>query len=205
MGVTLFVIHKLLQRNVNKAEKKIVQTHRKMLCDLKRNRSLPFQARDIITDLSDHRLNTEEIDFLKNSLKFFIPLKFIKKKKDVFCQFDLIAKLMTKDIEKNEVSAQWKSELLHLPNCYIYKYTLSKSSLKKHKILQKLRSQKNIIIAYPDKGNGLVILNRSAYMKSMMELISDKKKFIKLTNDTTIKQKQALQRTLHKLNKKKHF
>ena len=42
-------------------------------------------------------------------------------------------------------------------------------------------------------------------MKSMMELISDKKKFIKLTNDTTIKQKQALQRTLHKLNKKKHF
>ena len=84
MGVTLFVIHKLLQRNVNKAEKKIVQTHRKMLCDLKRNRLLPFQARDIITDLSDHRLNTEEIDFLKNSLKFFIPLKFIKKKKMYF-------------------------------------------------------------------------------------------------------------------------
>ena len=149
-------------------------------------------------------MNTEEIDLLKNGLNFSIPPKFIKKT-DMFCQFDMIAKFLTKDIEENEVSTQLKSELTHLANCYIYKYTPSKSSLKKHKILQKLRSQKNIIITYPDKGKGLVILNRSDYMKSMMELISDKKKFIKLTNDTTIKQKQALQRTLHKLNKKKHF
>ena len=149
-------------------------------------------------------MNTEEIDLLKNGLNFSIPPKFIKKT-DVFCQFDMIAKFLTKDIEENEVSTQLKSELTHLANCYIYKYTPSKSSLKKHKILQKLRSQKNIIITYPDKGNGLVILNRSAYMKSMMELISDKKKFIKLTNDTTIKQKQALQRTLRKLNKKNIF
>ena len=70
-----------------------------------------------------------------------------------------------------------KSELTHLANCYIYKYTPSKSSLKKHKILQKLRSQKDIIITHPDKGNGIVILNRSDYIKSMTELISDKKKF----------------------------
>ena len=40
---------------------------------------------------------------------------------------------------------------------------------------------------HPDKGNGIVILSRSAYIKSMTELISDKKKFQKLTNDPTIK------------------
>ena len=39
----------------------------------------------------------------------------------------------------------------------------------------------------------------------MTELISDKKKFKKLTNDPTIKREQALQRTLHKLNKKSIF
>ena len=180
-------------------QRRKLQKHTERSYVLTRNRSLPFQADDIITNLSDYRLNTEEIDLLKNGLNFSIPPKFIKKT-DVFCQFDMIAKFLTKDIEENEVSTQLKSELTHLANCYIYKYTPSKSSLKKHKILQKLRSQKNIIITYPDKGKGLVILNRSDYMKSMMELISDKKKFIKLTNDTTIKQKQALQRTLHKLN-----
>ena len=130
----------------------------------------------MITNLSDYRLNTEEIDLSKNALNFSISPKFIKKT-DAFCQFDMISKFLTRDIEKNEVSTQSKSELTHLANFYIYKYTLSKSSLKKHKMLQILRSQKDIIITHPDKGNGIVILNRSDYIKSMTELISDKKKF----------------------------
>ena len=124
--------------------------------------------------MSDYRLNTEEIDLWKNGLNFSIPPKFIKY---VFCQFDMIAKFLTKDIEENEVSAQLKSELTHLANCYIYKYTPSKSSLKKHKILQKLRSQKDVKITHPDKDNGIVILSKSDYIKSMTKLISDKKKF----------------------------
>ena len=56
-----------------------------------------------------------------------------------------------------------------------------------------------------EKGNGIVILNRSDYIKSMTELIGDKKKFKKLTNDPTIKRGQALQRTLRKLSKKTIF
>ena len=51
----------------------------------------------------------------------------------MFCQFDISAKYLTKDIEENEVSAQLKSELTHLANSYIYKYTPSKSSLKSTK------------------------------------------------------------------------
>ena len=81
-----------------------------------------------------------------------------------------------KILEENEVSTELKSELTNLANCYIYNNTPSKSSLKEPKILQKLRSQKGIIITIPDKGNGIVILNRSDYIKSMTELISDKKK-----------------------------
>ena len=53
--------------------------------------------------------------------------------------------------------------------------------------MQKLRSQKDIIIAHPGNGNGIVILNRSDYIKSMTKLISDKKKFKKPTNDSTKK------------------
>ena len=66
---------------------------------------------------------------------------------------------------------------MHLANCYIYKQTPGKSTLKKHKILQNLRSQKDIIISHPGKSNGIVILNRSDYIKSMTELVSDKKNF----------------------------
>ena len=94
-------------------------------------------------------------------------------------------------INGDEVSTQLKSELTHLANCYIYKYTPSKHSLKKLKILQKLISQKDIIITHPDKGNGIDVLNRSDYINSMTQLTSDKKKFNKLTNDPTIKREQA--------------
>ena len=72
----------------------------------------------------------------------------------------MTAKFMTEDIEEIEVSTQLKNELTHLANFYIYN-TPSKYSLKKHKILPTLRPQKSIIIAHQDKGNGLVILNRS--------------------------------------------
>ena len=44
-GTTWFVIYKLIQKNVKKAEKKIVEVHRKKLYDLTRNGSLPFQQR----------------------------------------------------------------------------------------------------------------------------------------------------------------
>ena len=83
-GITWFVIYKLIQRNVKKEERKIPEKHRNKLCDLTRNRSLPFQTKDIITNLSESRLNTEETDLLKNGLNFSIPPKFIRKM-DVFC------------------------------------------------------------------------------------------------------------------------
>ena len=35
---------------------------------------------------------------------------------------------MTKDIEENKVSTQLKSKLMHLADCYIYKYIASKST-----------------------------------------------------------------------------
>ena len=82
-GITWFVIYKLIQRNVKKAEKKIVETHRKKLCDLTRNRSLPFQTEDITTNLSDYRLNTEEMDLLKNGLKLFHSTKIYKENRCV--------------------------------------------------------------------------------------------------------------------------
>ena len=54
------------------------------------------------------------------------------------------------------------------------------NSLKKQNLLQKLKFNKDIVIKHPDKGNGLVILNRDEYLKTMTELISDQQKFRKL-------------------------
>ena len=122
-----------------------------------------------------------------------------------FCQFDMIAKFMTQELEDNQISTRLKSELSQMANSYVYKYTPSFNSLKKHKILQKLKCNKDIVITHPDKGNGVVILNRGEYIKSMTELISDKQKFRKSKEDPTLKREWAIQRTLREIIKKNLF
>ena len=89
-----------------------------------------------------------------------------------------------------------------MANSYVHRYAPSFNSLKKPKILQKIKCNKDIVITYPDKGNGVVILNRDEYIKSMTELISDKQKFRKLKEDFTLKRERALERTLREINKK---
>ena len=43
------------------------------------------------------------MDLLKNGLDFSIPPRFLKKT-DVFCQFDMIGKFMTQELEDNQIS-----------------------------------------------------------------------------------------------------
>ena len=79
--------------------------------------------------------------------------------------------------------------------------------MKKHRILQQLKGNKDIVILRPDKGNGVVVLNRTDYDRLMLEIISDQSKFIK-TDEWTGKEKKSnitkfredrLQRYLRKL------
>ena len=51
------------------------------------------------------------------------------------------------------------------------------------KILENLAKDETIIIARPDKGNGVVILNRDEYMNKMNDIVGDTTKFRKVTGD----------------------
>ena len=97
-GITWFLLYKSIQNNVKKEESNILKSHQKKLRNLTRNRMLPFEPYDIVTNLSKYQLNTDEMDLLKNGIEFSIPPKFLKKT-DVFCQFDMIAKFMTREID----------------------------------------------------------------------------------------------------------
>ena len=51
----------------------------------------------------------------------------------------------------------------------------------------------------PDKGNGVVILDRKLYNNAIEEIISDTCKFENLIEDPTLKREASLQRILCKL------
>ena len=76
----------------------------------------------------------------------------------------MIAKFMMQKLEDNQIFTWLKNELSQMANSYVYKYIPSFNSLKKNKILQKLKCSKdNIVITHPGKGNGITILNRQVY------------------------------------------
>ena len=75
----------------------------------------------------------------------------------------------------------------------------------KHKILKKLRSNNNILITKPDKGDGVVIVDRIYYMSSMYEIVNDTSKFLKLRSDPTTCRENKLQRFLRSLKNKDFF
>ena len=99
----VFSIQISIQRNVKKEESNILKTHQKNLRNLTRNRMLPFEPYDVVTNLSKYQLNADEIDLLKNGLEFSIAPKFLKKN-DIFCQFDMIAKFLTQELDDNQTS-----------------------------------------------------------------------------------------------------
>ena len=77
--------------------------------------------------------------------------------------------------------------------------------LRQHCVLRNLRINKDIVITKPDKGNGVVILDRKLYDNAIQEIISDTSKLEKLNEDPTFKCEVSLQRFLRKLKQKKIF
>ena len=59
-----------------------------------------------------------------------------------------------------------------------------------------------IVITKPDKGNGVVILDRKLYNNAIEEIISDTSKFEKLSEDPTLKRESSLQHFLRTLKQK---
>ena len=98
-----------------------------------------------------------------------------------------------------------KAKMSYLANSYVSAYKPSKNTLCKHKIIKKLRNNKDILITKPDKGNGVIIVNTAIYMSSLYEIINDTLKFLKLPPDPTIGREGKLQRFLRTLNKEDFF
>ncbi|XP_065658976.1 uncharacterized protein LOC136083502 [Hydra vulgaris] len=165
---------------------------------------LPFKHQNVIQNLSSYTLQDDELDLLNNGLGFALPPAFIKKT-DVFAQFDCISQFLNNQLKNSDSKPQLKSELSHLANNYVYKYTPSENCLRKHKILKRLRNNENIVITRPDKGNGIIVLNKIDYINSLHNIISNKTKFKELKEDPTIKREISLQGYLRKLYELKCF
>ena len=123
-------------------------------------------------------------------------------KTDILASFEKIHYTMKKKLMDENSATHLKTEIAHLAQNYVSSYRPSSNDLKKHRIsLRTLRNNSNIIILKPDKGNGVVILDRNIYLDSCFDILNDKSKFKLLHKDPTLLREGRLKRFISLLKK----
>ena len=145
-----------------------------------------FTANETITNLMQYELSQEESDLLKAGLYFSIQPDKIWKSK-IFTTFEKIHCSFINNLKSRETKSQIKAHLLYLANSYFYNYKPSPCILCQHRVLRNFRKNKDIFITKPDKGYGVVILDRKLYDNTIQKIISDISKFEELNEGPTFK------------------
>ena len=199
-SVDWYIFQKSLNRNVDKRINSQYEKQRAKLQKLTKNRSLPFTHQEIVTNLSSHNFKPDELELLKNGLNYAIKPTHLNQT-EVLSSFENIHLAIKRNLKNQDDYTQIKNELLHMAQSYISSYRPTKSDIKKYRILQRIKRNKDIILLKPDKSNGVVILDRQVYKDSCMNIIKNVSKFKLLTNDPTLAREAQLQRFLRKLKK----
>ena len=203
--IDFYILTKSIISHNKKLLLKLLCPQKKKLSLLKRDCSLPIcTANETITNLTQYELSQEESDLLKTGLYFSIQPDKIQKS-EIFTTFEKIHHSFINNLKSKETKSQIKADLLYLANSYFYNYKPFPRILCQHRFLQNLRKNTDIVITKPDKGNGVVILDRKLYHNAIEEIISDTSKFEKLNEDTTLKHEASLQGFLCKLKQKNFF
>ena len=143
-----------------KKRKKIFTTQEKKLKNLTFNKVIPFACNEVVINLSPFEFATLELELLKYGLSHSIPPKQLRKTK-VFTTFDMIHGFMRSELSSNHFENALKTDISYLANNYYSNYRPSLSTLKNTRYYRNLKETNTII--RPDKGNGVVIMERVIY------------------------------------------
>ena len=152
-------------------------------------------------------MNSDEKSALHLELKFCIPWKTIKLE-EVSSEFEVLAGQLDHHKALNKLSKKTlNAKLVSAALEYKYKNNIQNQNAyyKFSRIAKQLISNPKLFISRPDKGNGVVLLNKDTYLEKMNDILSDKTKFFKLgpvaTFDNTYKTEAAIQWRLLPLKK----
>jgi hypothetical protein len=188
----------------------------------------------VVRNLSTRILSNDEIDCLANGLDYgLVPKRFdemsavgnveqfFHRVTDIFQHHKkLMADLRDKDkVISNDIRVLNTKEMTlasnlrsltdtfqHQANRYRQKQYLSRGEQRQYyQLLKSLKQDKSIIVTRPDKGRGIVLMNKSDYLSKMHAILNDSTKFSCLFVDPTIKRERSLINLLNRLKKNGHI
>jgi hypothetical protein len=208
-----FILEKVNRMNHNKL--KIVENrHHKKFCNLliksgyiKDNCSTDIT--NTIFNESKHKLTPQEERALRNGLKFVIPPKKVDDI-SLYANLELFLDGLNREEDLTnrvpELATLFSREVVNsLGNFNTSKPAFNILS-EEQKALIELSRKKDLVISKPDKGNGVVLMNRDDYNNKMLEILKDTDKFTKLKDTDTFADITSLERKVRTTLKllKKH-
>ena len=169
-SVDLYILKKCIRHNVEKVVNNVISTQEKKLKNLTKNIQILFTSDETIRNLSSYELTEEEAEILKYGLKHSTEPKHLLKT-DILTTFEQIHCSLLCDLKDERKSGELKATTSNLANMYWSSYKPTQNTLRKHGILKKLRTRKDIVIVRPDKGSGVVILDRDIYHRKILEIM----------------------------------
>ena len=186
--------YKYLAMIEEKTSMKIHNRNESLLATLKKKRfgNMLNCTKKHIFNLSNHVLSDVESFVLSHVMSISLPTKLICRK-EVFAEFDsLWAQLDYHRASSENAQSSLKARLTDLAHLYCGGETDSRDFAfhgECFRALNSLRSDENIVITKPDKGSGVVILNKNDFIDKMQIILDDSSKFVKLgpasSNDNT--------------------
>ena len=169
-----------------------------------KNLQIPFTSDETIRNLSSYKSTEEEAEISKYGSKHPIEPKHLLKT-DILATFERIHRSLSRDLKDERKSGELIVTITNLANVYWSSYKPTQNTLRKHGILKKLTTRKDIVTVRPNKGSGVVILDRDICDRKVLKIINDTTKFKKLKDNPTLTREGQLQRFLKKIKDKNLF
>ena len=183
-------VQSLLRKNVCKYAEQVASVHERKLLKLGIRKPKFIQPKDVIFNLSSYILSQREQFLLSLGLDFGLP-NFRLSVPKYFLEFEkFFSAVKNLPFHINLESARQIIQSIAHKSYGKYKYPTWFPFFRKHDldILKKLSNRKDLVICKPDKGRGVVIMNKTDYLDKMNIILRDNAKFreIGVPNATTI-------------------
>jgi len=177
-------VSRLINGNVEKKIRKVDTVHSKKLLKLGIDINKKVDKNKVIFNFSDKILTDEQKDVLSYGLDYCIPqTKFVFHRFYLYFE-KLCASLKNCDIYNNNFNNVTNNITTIANNSFRKLSQQRRQGFDSDVLLSPLQTLKNdntIVITKPDKGRGVVILNKCDYEQKLMDILSDKTKVKQIT------------------------
>ena len=200
-----------VDKSIEKHKIQIQAIHKKKLSNLGANTSIaPLDPNKVIFNLSSRILTTKEKNLLAYGLNFNLPI-FKLDFFSFFLSFERLNRILKdKPIYNSHQYPSLKSILHNLAYKTFYNFKPHKMfspifSKNDIKTLKTLSRDKTLVICRPDKGRGVVLMDRLEYVNKMNSILTDPNKFKIIDSDNwllhTLRQEDKVNKLIHKFKK----